>query len=515
MASTRKDYADMAAEVERLALALKPKSPQDELRDKILGQLDALGTENLNDEMIVWEGNRFQLPVAMEGNLPAVVEYLTEVMRNEETTYEMTFNFRYRPWDGAAAFVRAMKRVFGTTGIGKGTQTFFGRRPPQLITISTGPHENMQVPWGKVGFAPLEATFILEGDFGENEEDGVIFQIHVEAPRKHRKRIDGFMKVVKDELDRNSIYRGKAITAQENPQFLDLSVIDPNKIVYAAETLRQLDANVWTVLNHAGTLRSQGIPLKRAVLVEGPYGSGKTLAGARTGQVAVANGWTYILVRKNDDPYKALQTARLYGPAVVWIEDLDMLSVGKTRDAITGLLDALDGVQAKGQEVMAGFTTNFPEKIDRGVLRPGRIDAVINVGALDADGYEKLVQVTLQPELLGRINYAEVSRSFGKVGDEPGDEAMLPAFAVEAIQRSVRYGLARNKGKLSKVETVDLVDAANGLRPQLKMVALAEEAGHATPTMEGLFTEAMESTINRSQVAGVAPLQVAEKKKAA
>jgi len=133
----------------------------------------------------------------------------------------------------------------------------------------------------------------------------------------------------------------------------------------------------------------------------------------------------------------------MYSPAVVWVEDLDVIasagiSATEGRKAIARVLDTLDSIQAKGAEVMAGFTSNFAGTLDKSVLRPGRLDAVIPVGSLDADGYERLVRVLVGENLAGQVDFAEVATAY---------DGFLPAFAAEAAQRAVRYSITRNAGR--------------------------------------------------------------------
>jgi SpoVK/Ycf46/Vps4 family AAA+-type ATPase len=258
--------------------------------------------------------------------------------------------------------------------------------------------------------------------------------------------------------------------------------------------LTQLQANVWTVMENAEYFRSVNMPLKRAVLLEGPYGSGKSLAGLLTAQCAVENGWTFILVRSGDDPYVALKTAALYAPAVVWVEDLDVLVANKSREEITGLLDALDSVSTKGKEVIAGYTTNFPDIMDKGVLRPGRLDAVIHVGQLDAVGHEMLIKATIPSAILDPlVNYEEVVEAL---------EGYLPAFTVEAAQRAFRYAVARSGGQPESITTTDLVNAAKGLRPQFDMASGAGEAKHGKATIDSLVTGKVEDVVRRTSLDG-------------
>ena len=472
------------------------KTAQDVAREEVFAALDRLGGRLVGEDTILYQGDKFVLPETMEGNLDTAITFLGQLRDAEEEEYSFSRSYPYRPWDGAAAFQRAMTRVFGSQGVGKAKMSFFfGKQPPRYISIPVSHDSNLQVPWGTVRFAPLNAEFEI-GYTVESDEEGPIFQLEVTVPRKHRRRIEGFLEVVRDELDKRSIYRGRAIDASApNPGFIDPFKVDPARVVYSEEANTQLQANLWGVIDNAPYLREKKVPLKRAVLLEGPYGSGKTLAGALTAQHAVQAGWTFILVRGGDDPYAALRTARLYAPSVVWIEDLDVMSAGKTRSEISKLLDALDNASGKGAEVIAGFTTNFAHTIERGVLRPGRIDAVIHVGSLDADGYERVVRATVPADLLAAdVDYAAVAEAFA---------GYLPAFAVEAAHRAIRYNVVRNPGRPGKVTTQDLVDAANGLRPQFKLVEGAGEAAHAQPSIDSLVLGTVEGVLRRTEVDGM------------
>lgn len=469
---------------------LRPKSPQDLATEAVLAQLDKLAGDQLSDQTVIFQGTRFVVPEALEGNLEAAVTFLDQIREAEETEFEFTRTYPYRPWDGAAAFQRAMLRVFGTSGVGKATFSFFGTQPPQYISIEVGVGTQLQVPWGRVAFAPIDAVFSLGI---ARSPDGILFQIEVMAPKKHRRRVEGFMTVIEDELRSRSIYRGKAIDAQENPEFVDLTSVDPAKVIYARDVRVQLEANLWSVLTYAEMLRATGTPLKRAVLLEGQYGSGKTLTGVLTGQRATYHGWTFIQVRSGDDPYAALRTAKLYAPAVVWVEDLDVHLAGKPREEVSKLLDALDNVQNKGAEVVVGFTTNFPDVLEKGVLRPGRIDAVIHFGSLDPDGYERLVRAVVPHAMLGRVDFGQVSAAF---------EGFLPAFAAEAAGRAIRYSVVRGQGKPGQIVTEDLVSAAEGLRPQLEMLDAAGETRHSEITIESLIDEAVTAVLLRADVDG-------------
>lgn len=467
----------------------KPNTAADLTREKILAALDALGGKTVAEDSLVFEGDRFVLPAAMRGSVGTAVQYLRDWQAQQEESYEYARTFMYRPADGAAAFDRAMKRLFGSTGIGQATYSMFGgRQAPQLRTIPVGVKKTAQVPWGLVAFSPLDAVFSTGAI--RHPEHGLLFHLSVEAPRRHRQRIEGFFDVVQRELETASIYRGHAINGAEDPEFLDTTTVDPSTVVYTQDVMTQLDANLWSLLDHTSVMRELRIPLKRAVLVEGPYGTGKTLAGALTAQRAVANGWTFVLCRPGvDDLMTTLKTAQLYAPAVVWFEDIDTVGSGGETMYVSRLLDALDGVTAKGAEVVAGFTTNHVDKLQKGLLRPGRIDTVIHIGELDAAGVERLIKVTVPGRLLGQVDYAAVGTAF---------TGYVPAFAKEAIDRAMRYSIARNGGFPDTVTTEDLVNAAHGLRAQHGLMESASDATRAT-TLDATLRGIVEETLGRTR----------------
>lgn len=468
---------------------------QQQVTAAILAVLDELGGRNVSEDALLFTGTQFILPEAMSGDITGVIKYLKDWDAQQNTMTSFSRTYDYRPFDGAAAFNRAMVRLFGTTGIGK-TQAggfFSADQPPEFKSIPSGPRgETMQVPWGEVEFSPLQATFSL--GYERSSEYGLIFEIAAEAPRRHRRRIEGFFDVIADELRERSLYKGKVITPHDlEPRFVDTSVVDPAQVIYRQEVYTQLDVNCWAPIRYTDELLRTGIPLKRAVLLEGPNGTGKTLAGMLTAQIAEANGWTFIMCRPGDDPLEAINTAKMYAPAVVCIEDMDTFASanpGRKRADISKVLDALDGAQAKGSNVMVIFTTNFAGQLDKAVVRAGRLDAVIHIAELDAAGYERLVKALVPADLLDQnVEFESVTEAY---------EGFLPAFAAEAAQLAVRYSIARNHGKAATITTADLVDAAYGMRDHLKLMEEAQHGGQGEATLDSKIAALVASTLTET-----------------
>jgi transitional endoplasmic reticulum ATPase len=231
--------------------------------------------------------------------------------------------------------------------------------------------------------------------------------------------------------------------------------------------LDSLEGSLWYVLRHTNECKDEGIRCKRAILLHGDYGTGKSSAAYITAQIAEANGWGFIMANPGvDDINDVLKTARLYQPCVVFAEDIDNDANKVEQNEVSQLLESFDGLTSKSSEICLVMTTNHFETVHKGMLRPGRIDAVIEVGSLDRSGVETLVKAVVAPERLSEdIDYDQVYEAM--VG-------FYPAFVREALERSKTYAIGRlaKEGNLVRgnihyvLSTEDLVKAAHGLRPQ-------------------------------------------------
>ena len=130
--------------------------------------------------------------------------------------------------------------------------------------------------------------------------------------------------------------------------------------------------------------------------------------------------------------------------------------------------------------------SNFAEKLDRNVIRPGRLDAVIYVEALDDAGYERLVKALIDEELLeSDVDYAQVVEAMHYVDDKTGQrKGFLPAFAKEAAERALRYSIMRNNGEPAPIDTKALVNACLGMAAHIKLMEAASHADDAKPTLD-------------------------------
>ncbi|KAF2860290.1 P-loop containing nucleoside triphosphate hydrolase protein [Piedraia hortae CBS 480.64] len=145
---------------------------------------------------------------------------------------------------------------------------------------------------------------------------------------------------------------------------------------------------------------NRGIRYTRGYLLHGPPGTGKTsyveaLAGALEYNIAMLS----LSQRGLTDDRLKLLLRNLPADTIVLLEDADA-AFNNRRQAdgdgyaganvtFSGLLNALDGVGV-GEGRIVFMTTNFIDRLDPGLVRPGRVDKVIELGNVDTDQAARL-----------------------------------------------------------------------------------------------------------------------------
>jgi ATP-dependent 26S proteasome regulatory subunit len=209
-----------------------------------------------------------------------------------------------------------------------------------------------------------------------------------------------------------------------------------------------LAANVFTVVKRTEACKKAGIPIKRGIILAGPPGTGKTLTSQELADVCQKNGWTFILLPDTRALPKAIHFARRYGPCVVFCEDIDCGPASEARGTrLNELLNTIDGINTKDAEVMLVFTTNDVSKIDRTLVRPGRIDAIIEFPRpKDAETIARFLHHYGKGLI---VKGEELTRSCQLL------EEQLPAIMRESVERAKLYALARGV----EPDAIQLTDA--------------------------------------------------------
>ena len=126
---------------------------------------------------------------------------------------------------------------------------------------------------------------------------------------------------------------------------------------------------------------------------------------------------------------KLFKDARRHPSCIVFIDELD--AVGRSRggnslsheereQTLNQLLVEMDGF-APNQGIVVIAATNRPDILDPALLRPGRFDRQVTVGAPDIRGREQILKIHARKILLdpGRRPAADRARHAGVLGRRP------------------------------------------------------------------------------------------------
>jgi ATPase family associated with various cellular activities (AAA) len=422
--------------------------------------------DKLNPE-IQYEGRNITLPND-PGKMP-LDKAITALMRkqqDEEQTFAVHEVIDAYPHDGAVAFVKAMTKLYGWASP-QTVMTFFGPKPPQMLSIKTGPgiDDVVQCPLGQFVLPGVDAP--VNTMFWNNENGIPCFLIHAQVKKKHRHLVLELANEARRIIREESIYRGRPIRLRMDsdgepnfniaPEFIDVTDTSEASVLFDDNIMEQINTSILVPMKQTAMCRKLNIPLKRGVLLEGPFGTGKSLTARVTAAVAQQNGWTFVLLDNVRGLRTALEFANRYAPAVVFAEDIDRIASERDED-MNDLINTIDGVVSKRSEIMTILTTNFVDKLNPVILRPGRLDAVISLRAPNASTVEKLLH-------LYGAGLVPVDADLTAAGEALAGQ--IPASIRECIERAKLSMIGRGAEALSGS---DLVTAAELMKNHLALL---------------------------------------------
>ena len=171
--------------------------------------------------------------------------------------------------------------------------------------------------------------------------------------------------------------------------------------------------------------QKMGIKPPSGVLFYGPPGTGKTLLAKAIATESEANfisikGPQLISMWVGESEKgirKIFQRARQVAPVIIFFDEIDAIAARRSGNGDSGvnervvnqLLTELDGVEElKGVVFIAA--TNRPDLLDRALLRPGRIDKIINIPAPDIESRKNIFKIhTSDTPLAKNVSIGELA----------------------------------------------------------------------------------------------------------
>jgi len=267
--------------------------------------------------------------------------------------------------------------------------------------------------------------------------------------------VEALMSDIIERSLKTSIYRGRmlalAYEAGTKDEYgdvekaeqlrINLKVASPvpaDEFVVDDDILQTIQRNVIDLHQRRDLLKAKGVPIRRGVLMYGPPGTGKTFA---TRYICGALPETTRIIVTGTALHRVNQVfdfARTYQPAVVILEDVDLVFAARDinlySSALGDLLDQMDGLRPF-EDITIVLTTNSIERMEAAIKdRPGRISQVIHFGAPVAGLRRRYIEHYLLAYDAADIDIdALVERSDGTT----------PAFIKEWVHRAVQMATER------------------------------------------------------------------------
>merc|ERR1712106_330417 len=249
-----------------------------------------------------------------------------------------------------------------------------------------------------------------------------------------------------------------------------------------------------------------GAKIPKGAILNGPPGTGKTLLGKATAGEA---GVTFISVNGSEfqEMFVGVGAARVRdmfdlareeAPSILFIDEID--AVGRKRGSKFGsgeadvtlnqILTEMDGFNSIGDQVVVMAATNRLDTLDDALLRPGRFDRQIYIGAPDIKGRAEILAIHLKGKRLATDLTIEdcakklAARTPGMAG------ADLANVTNEGALMAARAGKKRidfsDFNKAIDRVIAGIEKKTNVMKPLAKSKVAHHEAGHA---VTGWFLE--------------------------
>ncbi|MDE1468516.1 CDC48 family AAA ATPase [Aurantiacibacter sp. D1-12] len=238
------------------------------------------------------------------------------------------------------------------------------------------------------------------------------------------------------------------------------------------DAIDKLKEGVELPLKNPTAFEKIGIRPAKGFLLYGPPGTGKTLLAKAVAKEAEAN---FISMKSSDllskwfgeseqQIAKMFARARAVAPCVIFIDEIDSLVPARgsgagepqvTARVVNTILAEMDGMEDLSSIVVIG-ATNRPALVDPALLRPGRFDELVYVGAPDAKGREHILKIhTANMPLAEDVDLAAIAKKA---------ERFTGADLEDVVRRAGLVAIRRAEGVPDTVSKSDFDEAMEDSR---------------------------------------------------
>ena len=312
-------------------------------------------------------------------------------------------------------------------------------------------------------------------------------ELGLEVMAARREDAEALLAGLQELMHEHNVYRARVLELSRSEwggigvTVRRLPAIARERIVLRAGVLERIERHTEHFSAHAEELRRSGRHLRRGLLMHGPPGTGKTLTAMYLSTLMPDRTTILLTGGSLGGIEEACDIARRLAPAMVVLEDVDLVAMERGYDMSPGgvlfdLLNEMDGLN-EDVDVLFVMTTNRADVLEPALAaRPGRVDLAVELPLPDADARSRLIDLYgegLELDLRNRARIVERT------------QGASPAFIRELLRRAALIAAERGAG--TRLTDGDVSDALDELRQagseltQRLLGAGAETAGHGHP----------------------------------
>lgn len=417
------------------------------------------------------------------------IEYAINEDRQNKRMAKIRFEILCFKNDGIYQLNRAIESEFGTV-VSKDNKSMSNDGSVETVDIQLADGTHMKAPFGQIQLDGLGEDAYVDINY-DNRAHRLL--VTGKCQVRFQPIMDDIQAAARKYLSESSIYKNQAlqITDINEPEIMDLSSMDKQLMVLSKQTENDLRP-IYARIKNPQKCMEKGIPLKYGALLEGGYGTGKTLLAFKLAKMAVDSGWMFIYLK---DPKLLAESLRLSKTVdksgwgvVLFVEDVDQVTSGDRDAAMQDILNTLDGGDTKDMNVITLFTTNHIEKIEPTFLRGKRIGSLISMGHLDEETAHKFILAYLER---GGYGIKDVE-NMPAICKHVCANKIVPAFMAEILEK-VEANLIYKETEANLVECDEIKFAVDSYARQVQLAQTKDtsksDADKFFDAFKGLFTK--------------------------